>query len=390
MRRLQRFMRLPPRLLVSIPALLLALGSGCTDDQATPAPDATRPFAMGFTYFPPDATPAGVQRALEIIRTDGDMLVAHFDAGIPWDAALANDYDRYPADLRNEIAYITSWRPATHRLYVAFTPIAFLRDRLAPTRGENGAQTFQHPWDTLAFDHPDVVRAYTNHCRMMIDRFRPDWFTFGIEVNLLRFYAPDSTWNRYVALAASVYGNLRTAYPSLPLLQTVAVEAFYLDPPRQEPAVAAVFSSTDYVAVSTYPFADAGRYPSGSAADPGRTPADHLSRMAALAPGKPFAVGETCWPAEDLGRPYPVTLTASAEYQRAYAERLLAQCATLDARFVNWFITQDYDELWRTVLVQRPDSAITRIWRDTGLYDGNGAARPSLAAWRAALSRPRR
>lgn len=390
MRRLQRPMRLAPRLLVSIPALLIALVPGCADDETAPVPDATRPFAMGFTYFPPDATPAGVLRALEIIRADGDMLVAHFDAGIPWDAALANDYDRYPADLRNEIAYVTSWRPAAHRLYVAFTPIAFLRDRLAPTRGENGAQTFQHPWDTLAFDHPDVVRAYTNHCRMMIDRFRPDWFTFGIEVNLLRFYAPDSTWNRYVALAGSVYGNLRAAYPSLPLLQTVAVEAFYLDPPRQEPAVAAVFLSTDYVAVSTYPFADAGRYPSGSAADPGRIPADHLSRIAALAPGKPFAVGETCWPAEDLGRPYPVTLTASAEHQRAYAERLLAQCATLDARFVNWFITQDYDELWRTVLVERPDSAITRIWRDTGLYDGNGAARPSLEAWRAVLSRPRR
>lgn len=390
MRRLQRPMRLAPRLLVSIPALLIALVPGCADDETAPVPDATRPFAMGFTYFPPDATPAGVLRALEIIRADGDMLVAHFDAGIPWDAALANDYDRYPADLRNEIAYVTSWRPAAHRLYVAFTPIAFLRDRLAPTRAENGAQTFQHPWDTLAFDHPDVVRAYTNHCRMMIDRFRPDWFTFGIEVNLLRFYAPDSTWNRYVALAGSVYGNLRAAYPSLPLLQTVAVEAFYLDPPRQEPAVAAVFLSTDYVAVSTYPFADAGRYPSGSAADPGRIPADHLSRIAALAPGKPFAVGETCWPAEDLGRPYPVTLTASAEHQRAYAERLLAQCATLDARFVNWFITQDYDELWRTVLVERPDSAITRIWRDTGLYDGNGAARPSLEAWRAVLSRPRR
>lgn len=390
MRRPQRPMQLTPRPLVSVSALLVALFLGCADDETAPAPDATRPFAMGFTYFPPDGTPAGVLRALEVIRTDGDMLVAHFDAGIPWDAALANDYDRYPTDLRSEIAYVTSWRPATHRLYVAFTPIAFLRDRPAPTRGENGAQSYQHPWDTLAFDHPDVVRAYTNHCRMMIDRFQPDWFTFGIEVNLLRSFAPDSTWNRYVTLAGSVYASLHAAYPSLPLLQTVAVEAFYLDPPRQEPALAAVLSSTDYLAVSTYPFGDAGRYPSGSAADPARIPADHLSRIAALAPGKPFAVGETCWPAEDLGRPYPVSLTASAEYQRAYAERLLAQCATLDARFVNWFITQDYDELWRTILVQRPDSTITRIWRDTGLYDGNGAARPSLAAWRTVLSRSRR
>ncbi len=233
---------------------------------------------MGFTYFPHDNTFDALAFALNAIATEGDLLVVHHDSGIPWDAALDNDFSQYPQDLQDEITGIAAWKPPGHRLYLAVTPIALLRDRLAPTRGPGGTQNFQPPWDGYAFDHPGVIVAFTNHCRFLIERYRPDFFAFGIEVNLLRaLVADDNIWNGYVALSAAVYGALKASYPSLPIFQTLHAEAFYDKPAAQAVAIGQLLPYMDYVAISAYPFGTAGRYPDGSLADPSLLPADYYS-----------------------------------------------------------------------------------------------------------------
>jgi hypothetical protein len=65
--------------------------------------DAARSANMGFTYFPYDGNSTGVQFALEVIAHSGDMFVAHFDNGIPWDTALTDNFSQYPQDFQNEI-----------------------------------------------------------------------------------------------------------------------------------------------------------------------------------------------------------------------------------------------------------------------------------------------
>jgi hypothetical protein len=127
----------------------------------------------------------------------------------------------------------------------------------------------------------------------------------------------------------------------------------------------------------------------GSTADPGLLPADHFSALADLAPDKPFAVAETGWPAEDVTAPFPVTIPASETTQRAYVARLLTDADGLSAAFVMWFVSRDYDDLWESYLQFLPNAPLLRLWRDNGLYTGDGQRRPALETWRGWLARRR-
>jgi exo-beta-1,3-glucanase (GH17 family) len=146
-------------------------------------------------------------------------------------------------------------------------------------------------------------------------------------------------------------------------------------------AISQILRYTDFIAVSSYPFT--------LTADPGLLPADHFGVLADLAPDKPFAVDETGWPAEDVTAPYPVTRPASVATQRAYVERLLADAEELSAVFVMWFVSRDYDDLWESYLQFQPNAALLRLWRDNGLYAGDGQRRPALETWRGWLAHRR-
>jgi hypothetical protein len=56
---------------------------------------------------------------------------------------------------------------------------------------------------------------------------------------------------------------------------------------------------------------------------------------------------------------------------------------------VTWFFTRDYDALWEAEMRVLPEAPLLRLWKDTGLYAGDGGARPALASWRRWLARPR-
>jgi hypothetical protein len=274
-------------------------------------------------------------------------------------------------------------------VYLAITPIAFLRDRLAPTLTAAGP-VFQAPWDARDFDHPDVITAYTHHCHIMIDAFQPDYVAFGVEVNLFAFHAADTLYQSYVNLAGAVYADLKASYPSLPVFQTIQADAFYVDESAQRAAIAQILPSTDYVAMSTYPFADAARYPDQARAEPEILPATFFSVIRNLDASKPFAIAETGWPAEDINAPYPIEVFSGTLYQQQYVTRLLDEADRLDARFVSVLISRDYDAFWQSTLKNDPNAPILRLWKDIGIYDGAGNARPARTVWRSRLARERR
>lgn len=377
------------RALARAAALALLVFTACTESKVVEGlPPATRTYALGFGYFPHDGTPAGVLAALDVIENDADMLVAHFDGGIPWDAALANDFNAYPPNLRDEVIGIAAARPPGHELYLAMTPIAFLRDRLAPTLTATGP-VFQAPWDVRDFDHPEVVTAYRNHCHIMIDAFQPDYVAFGVEVNLFALLVADSLYQSYVNLADSVYADLKASYPALPVFQTIQADAYYVDAPAQQAVIAQILPTSDYLALSAYPFADALRYPDQSRADPALLPATFFSTIRNLAPAKPFAIAETGWPAEVIDAPYPIEVLSAPLYQEQYVTWFLDEADRLEARFVSVLIARDYDAFWESTLKHDPNAATLRLWRDIGIYDGAGAARPARGVWRLRLARER-
>lgn len=375
--------RLARRLAFGTLALALAataLLSGC-DEIAGPAPpgDATRTFAMGFTDFPHARSVDALNEAWDIVEHEADLAVLHFDDGIPWQEAL--DGAAYPAGYQEELNFKAARVPPGHVKYLAVTPISPTRDGLALRRGDAGNEPLELPWSVRSFNDPEVIAAFTAHCERMIDLFEPDYFAYAIEANMLAALEP-TLWERFLTLAQAVKSNLETSRPTLPVFITIQAETYHGAPITQSSMLLPALGYSDVIAVSAYPY-------SRPLSDPDALAQDYFSAIANLAPAKPFAIAETAWPAEDVESPYPITIPANEATQRLYMTRVLDDCARLDALFVTWFFTRDFDEFWESELQFAPDADLIRLWRDTGLYDGRRFARPALGAWRQALARVR-
>ena len=211
--------------------------------------------------------------------------------------------------------------------------------------------------------------------------FSPDYFAYAIEVNLFYHKAPDR-WEEFIRLAAATYTNIKADHPLLPVFVTIQADFFHSEPDKQTAALQEILPYTDYIAISTYPFTNQ--------IEQTQLTSNHFSAITNLAPTKPFAISETAWPAEDITDPYPITVEGSEESQSAYLEWLINEAKRLDAMFVTWFFTRDYDQFWEAELQNSPIAPIIRIWKDTGLYDGEGNPRPALSIWREALDLTRK
>lgn len=334
-----------------------------------------RSFALGFTDFPHAFTLEALIAAFAVIEKDGDMAVMHFDGGVPWQEAL--DGLPYPQPFLDSINFKAAAIPSDHFTYLAVTPVAFSRDKLADNRGTTENEPLTPPWDTRTFDHPEVIEAFTNHCENMIEIYSPQFFAYAIEANMLINLAP-SEWDAFVILAQSVYSSLKLNHPTLPVFLTLQAEWFYKDTDNQKAGISRILPFTDYIAVSSYAYSDQ--------ADPDLLEVDYFTELSNLAPAKPFAIAETTWPAEDVTDPFPVLIPATEATQQAYVKRLLSDCDKLSAAFVCWFISRDFDDFWESDLQFEPSAPIIRFWKDSGLYDGEGNSRPSLTIWRQYLA----
>ncbi|HVE41641.1 MAG TPA: hypothetical protein VNM14_17245 [Planctomycetota bacterium] len=361
--------------ILALSLLIPACGGGGGD----PAPVETRSFAMGFTPFPYARTLQAVQDTWAVIGSDGDLVTFHFDDGVPWQPA--DEQTAYPTDYLNELNGQSAAAPPGQRRYLAITPINFLRTGLAQNRTGSGGVALTPPWDGYAFNDPHVIGAYTRHCEKMISIFHPDYMAFAVEVNLLAYFTP-AKWAGFVTLAQSVYTSLKAAHPTLPIFMSLQADSYFVDPVAQGAAIAQVLPYTDFIALSAYPYS--------MNADPANIRPDLFSTLAAMAPSKPFAIAETGWAAEDVTAPYPQVIPETPARQQAYVEFLLRECTKLDAVFINWFMTRDYDDLWTAEIQFLPDNSLVRLWKDIGLYDGAGNPRPALATWRSTLALPRR
>lgn len=358
--------------------MLLAL-SGCGGSSSNVS---ARTYALGFTDFPHANSLSAWIAAYSVIQQDGDMAAMHFDDGVPWTEAL--NASAYHASYLAELSGKRGAIPPGHLVYLAVTPLSFTRDGLASYRGPTGGQPLSPPWDGYALDHPDVVMAFKNHCSTMISIFSPDYFAYGIEVNMLADAAP-AMWGSFVNLAQSVYTDIKADNPNLPVFLTLQADWFNSAITTQTAAISQVLPYTDYIAISSYPYASAS-----GLWDPASIPIDYFSGPGDLDTTKPFAVAETAWPAETVTTPYPVDIPANETWQATYVERVLNDAALLDAVFVNWFFTRDFDDFWNSDLQYDPNAPTIRLWKDTGLYDGNGNPRAGLSRWRRSLGRRRR
>jgi hypothetical protein len=96
---------------------------------------------------------------------------------------------------------------------------------------------------------------------------------------------------------------------------------------------------------------------------------------------KPYAMVETNDAAERLPLPKAkVVIEGTPEKQVAYYRKLLGLAQQRDFAFVISFIHQDYDALWEKIKDHSPE--LFMAWRDCGLLDEQGKARPAYGVWK--------
>jgi len=338
----------------------------------------SRPFLMGMTSWPYAATWEAVGRTQQLVQQHGDLYAIWLDNGLPWQAASADG--PYPQAVLNKLSELNAEFPETHQRYVSVGLLDLTRSDLA-TDWDGAERTGS--FETLTFSDPLVLQAYSNWLELIIESLSPNWLNFAIEFSDLAHLSPES-WSDGAELLCSLYTRLKTNHPDLQVFFSVALKHPNSDEARSiATALTAVETCTDYAAASTYGYIFYGHPDSGN---PDNLPENWLSQIQDLIPNKPVLIAETAWLAEDLNIDiWNISVTSSSAFQRRYVELLLAEANTLDAVLVTWWCAVDFDALWQNVLNSDP---LASIWRDTGFYDENVNARPSLEVWSEWLDLP--
>lgn len=344
-----------------------------------------RAFHLGFTPFPYAISFEAVDWTYATLAQDADLVAQHFDNGVPWVEALSG------APFND--ALMQDWNDRKARtpddavLYLSITPINFWRTTIATYRGSAEDMPLPSPWDTYTFDSPDVLTAFVRYAERAVEFFQPDYLNIGVEANLLMRNAPDQ-WDSYIRMHRQVYTLLKQLYPDLTIfvsLTGIDMLEGYNDSNHadQMKALADIAPYTDLFAWSLYPYMT--NYMTNS------IPTDMFDRLADLvAPyGKPMAVSETGYPAQtfrvDVGGGTLVTFDGTPEKQAQYIDLLLNAAQEYRMPFVINFVLRDYDALWQQIGAKED---LTIAWRDTGLFDEDGAGRPALDLWRRWLALP--
>ena len=336
----------------------------------------TRSFYMGFQPMPYDSTPEADDVTFKTISERADIISDQFNGCVPWEAAFKNTLSE-EKKFNKDIAYRLMKTPKNLKVYLEVSAINQNRKEITGICTET--------WDSIPFtgykfDSPEVITAYTNYVRYMIQKFNPAYVTYGIEADILANLNP-AEFPAYVRMTKQVYTTLKKEYPNIPFIISFTMNFGNYDKNSvTSRAIQDLLPYTDYIAMSTYPYLGALN-PWRPNYIPDEMPKDWFSSFAALDLSKPFVVSETGWAAE------PVYDTPANEaYQKRYVEILLSEAQKLNTKFVIWFTVRDYDATYFK-LGDNPGN-IGRLWRDTGLlgdeygniYDARNN-RPALTVW---------
>lgn len=340
---------------------------------------------MGFTPWPFDATPEAIDATWSALHADGDIVSQHIEEGVPWPEAASGA--PFPAGLEALLAD-RKRRANGARQLVSLNPLDLSRTHLAALRTDKINAPLTPPWSGYAIDDPAVIAAYLAYVKRVADALQPAYIQTGIEVNLLRRDGDPAAWPRFVRLQCAVYEGLKAARYTQPVsVSFVSTPLYQPEKYDKNPNVAAQIAAlrdvepcVDLVAWSVYPFV------SGLLAE--SLPDDYFASFLELT-NKPQAVSESGYPAERWSLPDGPTWNGTPEKQRRFMDLLLGAAERRALRYVVWFTTRDYDALWAKPTTEGGlgKDNLSLVWRDTGLLDASGAARPALSRWRDAFSR---
>ena len=355
-----------PRLLVCVALLCvptMAIG------QSTPS------VLFGFTAFPYDLTPEAIEQVHQIILPQSNLYALHFDRCLPWREALENK--PFPKWLQDDWQSIKRYIPETHTVYVAVTPSAIDRRSLAPACSSRDEEEEPVPFKSASFTHPDVMQAYLNYVKRVVDFFQPRYLNIGIEMSELSLRYPKE-WPPFAALFMYVYDALKSQYPSLQIGAEFVLQSLML--PRVANQVKPVVNKSDYVGLSFYPYGSnygvrLGAPPLPAGADQWNAPLHWVRQYTT----KPLALCETGYITQPLYlKQGNLRFAGSDNLQAAFARDVLQAAVRDRYAFVVWFIPVDYDRLFAKL---PPGSEWKSIWMHAGFFDKDLRPKPAWSVW---------
>ncbi len=359
--------------LIAVASALISLGCKGQSQQSS---SATRPFHMGFTPWPADLTPEGVQAAVNFAHTNGDIVSIMMIGGIPWQEAL--DGKDFSHDVQGLLAYRP---PEGKKFFVSISPLNMVRDGMAPYWGEHDNMPLPPDWANLALNDPKVKKAYLNFCLRVVDAMHPDYLAIGIEDNVLLSKNP-AKWAELKELHRETYQSLKQKYPKLPLFFTTDVGhylKFANDSKNsdQEKEVGEMMAYSDMFGMSFYPYMNID-FSQGTA--PGFL--DFARKFQ-----KPIAVSESGMTSRDVTlTSYNVTLRGSEDQQKQFEDFLLGTATRDRYEFVINFATTDFEKL--VARLPAPTNELSLIWAYTGMQTSALTPKPAMATWEKYFKKP--
>ncbi len=358
-------------------ALVLCFFSCSSDEVITEEEkDESRSFYMGFTAFPYDLTIEAQLDTYKQVAVQSDIFLVHLDHGVPWDEALNNF--PFPSEVQNTLEGTKTGLAPNTKILLTATPAGQDRKTLSGFWNNNDShQPLSSFWENKKFDDDEVVTAYINYCKRIIDEVNPDYFAYGIETNA-SFKKDETAFTQFLRLADTLYKRLKKDYPAIPIFLTLQDRSFDNTHEELLATSKSLLQYSDYIVMSTYPFLDYQNLQRD--ANPELFDDNWLADFRNLDISKPFAISETGFCAEDLVIPnLGVNVKASEKWQNDFMIKLLNSANDLDAEFLAWFVFRDYDYLYDKT-PNPPD--ILSVWRDNGLLNGSGMPRPSFQTWK--------
>lgn len=325
-----------------------------------------RQFLMGFTSWPYGPNQVDVDYTYDFVMNEGDIYVEHIDDKIPWGALINNTV--LPVEFTNNMTGKASRKPAGKEMLLS---VSFLNLDRSDIQSDFDGSTPNY----TALNDAVLEDAYVKHLTYLIDLFDPSYAVLSIESNELK-NNNETKWQAFKLLMANVRSRIKIDYPNLKISESITLHNWY-EPDVDNPdayvsEIKTYAEQFDFVAISFYPFfKDLHKRKQFQKAF------DFLHENTS----KPIAFVETSHLANDLSIPaFELNLKSNEKEQNEYLETLLINANNHNYEFVTWWAHRDYDALWETF----PDDVkdLGKIWKDTGLLEGDGSQRTSYDTWK--------
>ena len=371
MRSTCRFFSMKRWLFIVLPAIML-LFTSCKEQAEDPK---TRSFQMGVTPWPADFTTQEIDAAYGFIDSHCDLVSHHFDEGIPYEEAFNNS--NWPAALLSDIQTRKSKTPASKKLLLSSSVLALNRHEKAPySRYSASVSTAtKNQWQALPFNDAKMVTAYVNFMKLLIDSLQPTFINYAVESNVESWST--ATFAQYKEFVSKVYQQLKTAYPSTPILLSFIVN----ETPQSLNFATQLVPYTDYIALSAYPYTNVSSSAGGNT-DPALFPADYFTRFIDLAPNKSPCFAETGYIAEPLSIfAFGLSKQGSETWQQAYLERICELMNERKGKFIVWFCHKDYNAGVLRLKAAGAYQDLFGLWADIGLISETNEQRSAYRTW---------